>query len=253
MKLYLPKNLFASIIAKMLEGENDIEILFRESSLIAGELEKDAEAIGLIPTLDLINHRTYFISGKAGISFDGVLSNSYFYLSDSEGRALGKIFLRGDVSMNEIILTKMLFSERYSTDIEIALDTSSSVSQDQNLLVVGDENMKYRDIENGMSFADQIADMLDLPYVNFVFASTNREALEHFNLLLLKIDEAVEDRLQEILPLLGLDDSKKNFVEENLNSVYFEITENEREAIQELFKLVYYHGILDDMFDLKFV
>lgn len=253
MKLFLPKNIYTMILAGELKKQNNFELTYKDSSLIAGELTNNTSALGLIPSMDLINHRNLFVSGKAGVSFDGLLSNSYFYLSQNSERELGNIYLRGDVSLNEIILSKVMFEEKYSTKVDITLDTAKEPDLTNNFLIVGDDNFKSWDFTNGLSFSDQIADVLDLPYVNFVFASQDKESIEYFNSLVENIDETIEDGINEVLNSLKVADPVKAFLLENLGSVYYEITQNEIDALHEIFKVMYYRGILDDMFDIKII
>lgn len=253
MKLFLPKNIYAMILAGALKKQNNFELIYKDSSLIAGELASNTSALGLIPCMDLINHRNLFVSGKAGVSFDGLLSNSYFYLSQNSERELGNIYLRGDVSLNEIILTKVMFEEKYSAKVDVTLDTAKEPDLANNFLIVGDDNFKSWDFSSGLSFSDQIADILDLPYVNFIVVSQDKESIEYFNSLVENIDETIEDGINEVLNSLEIADPVKTFLLENLGSVYYEITQNEIDALHEIFKVVYYRGILDDIFDVNII
>ena len=94
--------------------------------------------------------------------------------------------------------------------------------------------------------------MIDLPYVNFVFASADKEAIEMFNKQIVPINERIDDKLINAIKELNLSEKVKEFFVENLNSIYFDMTDNEETAINELIKLIFYHGIIDDMFDVKF-
>lgn len=252
MKLFLPPNIFAEIIKSFLVKNDDLDIQIMGSSLLSSQLELDKNAVALIPSLDLINHREIFVSSKAGISFDGILSNSYFYLSDNENRTLGNIFIRGDISINEIILTKILFEERFSANVEITLDTNKEPNFEQNTLVVGNENFTKWDYNSSISFSDQMAELLDLPYVNFLFASYNMQNLKRVESFFDNLDIKVDEKISEILSIIPSKEDVKNYIQNNLGSVYFEITANEMDALNEMLKLVYYHGILDDIFDVKF-
>ncbi|MCL4548479.1 MAG: hypothetical protein M1495_07920 [Bacteroidetes bacterium] len=251
MKLIAPKNLFTSILAEAID-KNELELFFVEASLIGKELEYNTSAIGLIPSLDIINHRNLFVSSKYAVSFDGMLSNSFFYFHENE-RAFEKITLRGDVSLNDIILTRILFSERFSSQVEITLDTGKVPAKGKDYLVVGDENYSLWDFKNGISFSDQVAEMLDFPYVNFVFASPDKEALTNFNNLIGNIDQTIEEKIDDILKQISLGEEAKSFLKENIDSIYYEMTSNETEGLNELIKLLFYHGIIEDMFDIKFV
>lgn len=148
--------------------------------MICNELQNDASAIGLIPSLDIFKHRELYISSKLGLSFDGVLSNTYIYFQPDQ-LGFTNLFLRGDVSTNEIILSKILFSERYSQDVNIVLDTAEFDLDNNNYIVVGNENLDYNPIDKGISFADQVASLIDYPYVNFIWASKSEETCWSFS------------------------------------------------------------------------
>ena len=252
MKIILPKNIFSSILVSELQKNEGFEISFKESSLISKDLEFNTSAIALIPTIDLINHRNLFVSNKLALAFDGALSNSYFHFVEGE-KKIEKIYLRGDVSLNEILLTKILFSERYSANLEIALDPSKIAEKGKDFLVVGDENFTSWDFQNALSLADEASELMEFPYVNYVFASPDREALQKFNESVYTVDPIIEDQIEKIIDPSILSAEAKSFITQNIGSLYFDMTDNEVNAVNELIRLVFYHGIIEDMFDVKFM
>lgn len=250
MKLFAPQNIFTSILKSALPGK--MEVLHRPSSLVVKELEKNTQALALIPSLELINHKELLVSNKFGISFDGMLSNAYYYFSEGE-RVIKKILVRGDVSVNEIILAKILFEERYSSNVELVLDTSDKMESGTDYIVSGDYNYTSGKYERAISLADEVSEMLDFPYVNLVLVSKDRESLINFEKQIDSLDEIIEERLSVSLENLEVPQGSKDFIKENFSSVYFDITENEKDGLNELIKLVYYRGIIEDMFDIKYV
>ena len=88
--------------------------------------------------------------------------------------------------------------------------------------------------------------------MNFVFASQDKDALEEFNKLIIPIDERIDSEITNIMKGLTISEKVKEFFTGNLGSVYFDMTDSEENAVNELIKLIFYHGIIDDMFDLKF-
>jgi len=153
MKLILPKNVFSDILKTALPQEYGKEILYQESSLICKSLEYNMEAVALIPSLELVNNRNLFVSNKIALSFDGALSNSYFYFIEGE-KNFQKIYLRGDISLNEILLAKILFAEKYSAQIDITLDTNKTAEKGRDYIIAGDENFHLRDYQSAISLAD---------------------------------------------------------------------------------------------------
>ena len=252
MKLILPQNIFAVILKTMLPQQYQTEIMYQESSLICKDLEYNTSAIALIPSLELVNHRKLFVSKKIALSFDGMLSNSYFYFIKGE-KEFQKIYLRGDISLNEILLAKILFAEKFSSQIEIALDTNKNPEKVRDYIIAGDENFHSWDYSSAISLADEVSEMIGLPYVNFVFASQDKDALEEFNEQIIPIDEGIDSEITSIVKGLTVSENVKIFIIENLGSVYFDMTDNEENAVNELIKLIFYHGIIDDIFDVNFI
>ncbi|WKZ70546.1 MAG: hypothetical protein QY331_04670 [Melioribacteraceae bacterium] len=252
MKIIIPQNIYAAFIAMSLPDELKKNIVVKPSALICNELQNDASAIGLIPSLDIFKHRELYISSKLGLSFDGVLSNTYIYFQPDQ-LGFTNLFLRGDVSTNEIILSKILFSERYSQDVNIVLDTAEFDLDNNNYIVVGNENLDYNPIDKGMSFADQVASLIDYPYVNFIWASKSEGNLLELQQSLPELDKKIEDNIEKYLSKIDIQDNLYDSIVAELNSVYFEMTENEKEALVELIKLPFYSGIFDEIIELKFV
>jgi hypothetical protein len=252
MKLILPKNIFSAILKTVLPQEYQTEVIYQESSLICKSLEYNTSAIALIPSLELVNHRNLFVSRKIALSFDGMLSNSYFYFIEGE-KEFKKIYLRGDISLNEILLAKILFAEKFSSQIEIALDTNKNPEKGKDYILAGDENFLSWNYQSAISLADEASEMIGLPYVNFVFASQDKDALEEFNEQIVPIDERIDSEITSIVKGLTVSENVKIFIIENLGSVYFDMTDNEENAVNELIKLIFYHGIIDDIFDVKFI
>lgn len=251
MKLIIPQNIYSAIFAMSLPDELKKNIEVKPSSVICNELEKDSNAIGLMPSMDIYKHKDLFVSSKLGISFDGVLSNTYIYF-EPEQLSFNDLFLRGDVSTNEIILSKILFTEKYAQDVNLVLDTSPVDFDNRNYIVVGNENLDFNPVDKGMSFADQIASLIEYPYVNFVIASKNQGNIIELEHTLTSLDKKIEDNIEKYLSKIDISDNLYDSIVAELNSVYFEITENEKEALYELIKLPFYKGIFEEIIDVKF-
>ncbi|KAF0152631.1 MAG: hypothetical protein FD143_947 [Ignavibacteria bacterium] len=249
MKFFLPDNIFAALFKSTLPA--DFETVYKPSTLIVKELEKNTQAIALIPSLELLNNKDLLVSKKFGISFGGILSNSYLYFVEGQ-RDFDKVFVRGDVSKNEILLSKILFEEMYSSNAELVLDTSDNLSKWNNYLICGKENFVDQKHISGVSLADEIFEMLGHPYVNYIVVSKDRESLSNFERSIpTKLREVIAEYLPKFMNELNISDLEKEFLTANFGTVYFDMTENEEDGLNELIKLMYYHGIIDDMFDIK--
>lgn len=252
MNIIIPQNIYSALFAFSLPDNLKENIIIKESSLIIKELEKNKDNVGLIPSLDLLLHPEIFVSETFAVSFDGLLSNSYLYFMP-EQNGLKKILLRGDLSSNDLILSKILFPEQYGIEPEFALDTQPIDFEKNNYLIVGIENDTLPIVNNGVSFADHIAELIDFPYVNFVLASYNEQNLKQINEKIKITNEKITNHLPNYLAKLQLNSKLNDFVLENLNSLYYDFTENEKIALNELLKLPYYHAITKDLVEVKFV
>jgi hypothetical protein len=252
MNLIIPQNIFSAIFALALPNKLKEKILIKESSLISKNLEENKGNVALIPSLDLLKHNELFVSDKIAISFDGVISNSYFYFVP-EQTTLNKILLRGDLSSNDLILSKILFPEQFGVEPEFALDVQPIDFENNNYLVSGLENESFPLTQNGISFSEQIIEMVNLPYVNFVLASYDEDALIEIEKELLNLPEEIEKNITELIRKLNLDSKVEAYLLENFQSVYYDFTDNEKEALKELLQLPYYHGITEDIIEVKFV
>jgi hypothetical protein len=122
MNIFLPENIFTRFVFHSLSEEDKKLISFKSSASISAELKNDKQSIALIPALDLISNKDFFISKSFGLSFDGSLCNSYIYYNKGE-KDLSGIKVAGDVSTLEVILGKILFKELYNVDVEINIQT----------------------------------------------------------------------------------------------------------------------------------
>ncbi|MFH1194546.1 MAG: hypothetical protein V1720_02460 [bacterium] len=252
MKLVIPQNIYSALFAFGLSDDIKSETIVKPSSLITADLKNGKADIGLIPSLDLNKHNELFISGKFAISFDGALSNSFLYFKPNQN-SFSELYLKGDVASNDIILSKIFFSEQFNSDLTIHLDTNPLKLAEKNYLISGNENLDENLLDKGISFADEIASMIDFPYVNFVLASNYEEPIKEFNQILGSLDEKIESKLEVMLSKLNLGDKLCSFIDENFNSVYFDLTENEIGGLEELLRLPYYKGVFEELFDLKLV
>jgi hypothetical protein len=252
MRLIIPNNIFATLFLLSIDESERPEVLVKDSSLIVSELENDENSIALIPSLDLIDNRELYISSKLGLAFEGLLSNTYVYYLENNSE-ISKVFLRGDVSKNEVILSKIIFRERYNIEPEFSLDINQSIDEDKNYLVIGSQNWNNNFYKMGISFSEQISDILEFPYVNFLFASKNENLLKDFNKQFANVTKSIINSLEPNLQKIDLSDEVNNFILKEIPFVYFDFTEAESEGLKELLQLAYYHQIFDDIFNIKFV
>ncbi|MHB1687452.1 MAG: hypothetical protein ACYCVH_08765 [Ignavibacteriaceae bacterium] len=252
MKLFFPKNIFTGLIKDALPTELRGQISFLPSSLIAGETAKDPNSIGLIPTLDLIRQKDFFISKLFGISFESSLCNSYIYFNSNK-KNINELFISGDVSSLEVILAKILFEEMYETAVEVKISADISKLTNQNILLVGDKNFEDEKFIQGISFAEEIVDAFSFPFVNYVFASSSNQLIEELNKHLSGVSSLIYDKIEngnfgEKLSQKAIDYTKDNF-----SSFIFDLNDQDMDGINQLIQLPFLRGIVNEITEVKFV
>ncbi|GBD89489.1 hypothetical protein BMS3Abin04_00194 [bacterium BMS3Abin04] len=250
MKILIPNNIFCNLFIKSLNFFDEKEINILNASSIVSEVENKNYDLGIIPTLDLLNHHDLFVSSKLGISFSGSLSPAYFYFIP-EQRSISSLFLQGDVSTNEIIISKILFKDRFNIDIEINLDTEKIEILKKNYLVVGDMNFNNKYLGKGLSLAEELVDQIGFPYVNFVVVSKDEKSILELNESASNYTVDNSDSLEELLRQLDFENDIKSFIYSNLSSMSFLLKEDDIEGINEILRLPYYHGIIEDITEIQ--
>lgn len=244
MKIYSPDNYFSKLFFNAAKKET----IHLPSSLITSEIIKDPSAIGLIPVMDLLKHNNLYVSRKYGISFEESLCNSFIYYGDSEN--INEFVLSGDVSSVEAILSKIIFKEMYDTDIKLTMDTAGKDQVNKNVIRVGNNNFLTGYYTEGISFAEEIIEVINLPFVNYVIASASKESLAEFHegSLLESFDADVEGLLDDVVP-----SNAKDYFINNISSLVIKLDEQDIEGIDQIVSLPYYHGMIKDLFEIKFV
>jgi hypothetical protein len=92
-----------------------------------------------------------------------------------------------------------------------------------------------------------------MPYVNYIFASNNKESLMELNGYMDNINDKIIKNAGPIIEKSQFDAISKKYIVDNINSVYYDITKNEINSLNELIKLLFFHGIIDDIFEIKFI
>lgn len=250
MKIVFPKNIFTSLLAASLPEMMKSNFHFQPSSSIATMIEKDKDSIALITPTDILNHKELFVSKKFGISFEGSLCNSYLYFSDD--RSLNSLNISGDVSSLEAVLGRILFKELYNSDVEINLSTSLK-KENNNLLLVGEQNFYEDKLFDGISFSEEIIEMISLPYVNFLLASANEDLIRDSESSLLEIIPEVYNNFDSVQQYYSFSARTMKYIKDNISSLVMEFDMQDVEGILQLTRLPYYYGIIKDIIDVKFV
>lgn len=248
---YFPQNIFSNIFLSKIVDKSSLLFESAPASLIVKRILNEKEALGLIPTMDIINNKDLFVSSEIGISFDAMLSNSYIHFKEKQG-TIEELSLKGDVTTNEVILSKILFKEFYEVDIKTTLLSSESVDFKDNILIAGDENYEKGLFVNGLSFAEEIIELINAPYVNFVLAGSSEEVLKKFtNKHLGNFKKFHPNNFNTSFPTFP--QSSLDFLSVNIQHLIFDFDEQDVEGIKQLLKLPYFHGMIKEMIEVKFV
>jgi hypothetical protein len=249
--LFIPDNIFAKLLINELADVSDINIKFLPSAIISKNLVDNDNALGIIPTLDLLHHPDFFISSKIGISFNALLSNAYLHFKENQ-HTVDNLYIKGDASSNEVILSKILLKEMYDIDLTPRLATADFPVNNQNVLIVGDENFQNELFLQGLSFSEEIIELIDAPYVNFILASKDEKLLKHFSEK--HRDDFINGHSEndEVI-FSSFSKNSFDFIQVNLQHVIFDFEKQDLEGIKTLLQLPYYYGLIDNMLDLRFV
>lgn len=250
-KLFVPQNLFSKIFLSELKPDEDLEIEFLPASLISKNLFDNHDSVGLIPTLDVLTFKDLYVSSRLGISFNALLSNAYLYFKEDQ-ETIEELALAGDVTSNEIVLSKVLFREFYDIDIKQKLLTENSKFIQDNLVLVGDRNFREEVFLKGLSFSEEIIELINAPYINFLLACSTENALKSF---VNQYENRFIDNHVENLTDLETDFPKisSEFININRHHIIFDFENQDLEGIKTLLQMPYYYGIIKEMIELKFV
>lgn len=258
MNVFFPQNLFTRLIYNSLPDDIKKDVLFRPSSMIIKEIIDRNDSAALIPVMDLIKNKDLFISRSFGISFEGSLNPSYIYFgrSDSgdlrEEKEFKEINLLGDVSSTEIILSKILFEELYDSSVSINLLAEEKNIEGKNLIITGDKNFSGDRIFSGISFSEEIIEILSFPFVCFILASNEETIIQKINERLKGISSLIYNKAEKG-DLPGTYSEKvKGYMRQNISSLIIDLDSNDCDGIDQLLQLPYLHGMIENIIDLKF-
>jgi len=249
MKVYFPENIFTRFLFNSLNRDERKIVSFKPSSLLSQSINQDASSVALIPTLEVITHPDLYLSTSVGISFDESLCNSFIYYEPGK-EGIEKINLAGDISTMEVILLKIFFKELYNSEPDIKLQTNMPNKIAGNYLISGDENFKEARYEKGISFSEEMIELVSAPYVNFILASNDKKLIKDYSTVLLNAIELINYNSDS---QFNFDIKSREFIKENMISVVYNLGEQDIVGIKELVKLPYYYGLTTEMVDLKLV
>ncbi|HVO74831.1 MAG TPA: hypothetical protein VMT35_12460 [Ignavibacteriaceae bacterium] len=232
------------------------DVHFKPSSILTKEMIGSNDSAALIPVMDLIKNKDLFISRSFGISFESSLNLSYIYfgsLASEAEKKFNEINLLGDVSSTEIILSKILFEELYDSSVSINLLTEEKNIEEKNLIITGDKNFAYERLFSGISFSEEIIEMLSFPFVTFALASKDESVVKKMSGRFNGIGSIIYDMVEKGKLPEQYSENVKEYIHQNISSLIIDLDSNDCDGIDQLLQLPYLHGMIENIIDLKFV
>ena len=126
------------------------------------------------------------------------------------------------------------------------------MKHDKNYIITGNIILTKIYLLRGFSFAEEIVELINLPYVNYVFASKDPDLLKEFNSIaadpINKFIENPEEAIIEIIPL-----NIQEYFAANVSNLIFKYDEQDIEGIEQVLQLPYFHGLINDIIVLNLV
>lgn len=255
MKIIHPDNFFFNILFSIKEIQQSSSKT--PSMLLSKKLiDREADA-AFIPVMDLVTHSDFYVSKKIGFGFDGDLSDTFIYYKAGEDD-FDTINLSGDVSTTESLLLKFLMKENYEKDIKLQiLDPQKSSEEislfNLNILISGDDNFVGDRFLKGVSFSDEIIETFEIPYIKYLLCANSEEKLHAAENLFENVEEKFFSYCEQKKWENPFSQKFQYYFEENFSRIVLELTPDDIDAALQLVRMPYYHGMVDEIKEIKFI
>ena len=98
-----------------------------------------------------------------------------------------------------------------------------------------------------------MAELLSLPYVNFLLASTDDRLIRELEPVLLENIPKVYDNLEKPQRYFSFSEKTIRYIKQNISSLVLEFDDQDLEAINQIIMLPYFHGIIKEIIEPKFI
>jgi len=146
---------------------------------------------------------------------------------------------------SEIVLASIILSERYDSHPKIVPFSGTVETMMQSAdcaLVVGNAAFRFSDHSTKIDLVDEWSDMTELPFVHGIWVSREQD-------LTVREMEALKYHLPpEKLP----EEEIRSFDPSYFASFQYNLNGEAVAGISEFFRMAYFHGILNDITDVKF-
>jgi len=145
---------------------------------------------------------------------------------------------------SEIVLANIILAEKYEIHAQI-VPTTSGVSclgrEADAFLACGDLASKLTDYQNKLDLVDEWHDITELPFVHGFWVTREGSLTDEEIGLIIENGKA------------GLKKMKDSDTSQEHITFSYLLGEEEIQAVGEFFRMAYYHGILKDIPDIKFI
>ena len=104
-----------------------------------------------------------------------------------------------------------------------------------------------------LSISEEISEMISFPYVNFILASKSGVIIDEFNKKIGDLNTYLDENIEKMANGLNLPQQTKEYLIEQAGALSFVLDKNEENGTNELLRLPYFYGMLDDIVEVKFV
>lgn len=151
-------------------------------------------------------------------------------------------------STSEIVLTQLVLAEKYN--IRPTFVPTTHLNKERHrfdaTLLVGDPAI-VSDIPNAMDIVDEWGDISGLPYIHCIWASREDDLTSSEMRAIIDAGRVGSENPHEIIRTA----LNKPSHEEYLSNFEFSLNEEKTSAIGEFLRMAYYHGVLQDIPDVK--
>lgn len=233
-RIGIVQHLYAQPLFKGL-SDNPIFTTVRDSSTqLAIKLrQKELDGAFLSPIEYAKDYAMYRIIPKVAAVSEGE-SNSVILLFRENLRKIGTVAVNPG-SSSEIVLASIIMAEKYDLRVQLVPFDGSidrALTKADAYLASGDAAIDLRDRANKLDLVDEWSDITGLPFVHGIWVS--RE------------NALTPDELKIII------ETGEQRTANNPQEFWYDLSDEASTALTEFFRMAYYHGILDDIPDVKF-
>jgi chorismate dehydratase len=213
--------------------------------------ECDAALIG--PVEFARNSSDFSLYPSIGVSSKGESRSSVLCVNKNI-RSIASVAV-GAVSSSDIILAKIILSEKFEQDIVI-VPVIGSVEQmllkADAALLTGNASLTTHWDGPALDLVDEWSDMTDLPFIHLLCAARKEKHKKEIASLLL----ASQELGSASLPIIAVQQAKElsipaEAIEQQLEGCAYGFDEEAREALGEFFRYAFYLGILPDVPEIE--